>query len=129
MKRLKGNKIYFPKGRSEWTGTTEQKQTLKLTITSGGGMGGSQWRRFVKPQVIKEGLNWLEQLNGTEICINANYIVEIEKVNVITADYICTNHNFNMYNELCTVKVYTTYELEDISFVSEYKLMDEWTYR
>ena len=124
---LRGNKIFFPRGTSEWVGISDPKPLLKLTITSGGGMGGSRWERFVVPQTIKEGLNWFTTVDGEEICINSNYIVEIRPVDLYIAEYICTNHNFGLYNDLCEIAVYTSKDVEPI-LIAEYKELRKWTY-
>ncbi len=128
MRKLKTNKIYFPSSPSRWVGIADQKEALKLTITSGGGMGGSRWSRFIKPTEVKDGLNWYETIDGEEIKINGAYIVEVEKVTVIRADYISNNSNFGHNNKLCNITVYTN-RYNDVELISEYKDKDKWLYR
>lgn len=124
---LKADKIYFPKGTSEWVGITDPKPLLKLTITSGGGMGGSRWSRFIRPVEIQDGLNWVETVDGETIAINSSYIVEIRPVDLYIAEYTCTNSNFGLYNDLCEVAVYTGKDVEPI-LIAEYKELRKWTY-
>ena len=124
---LRGNKIYFPRGTSEWVGISDPEPLMKVTITAGGGMGGSRWERFVVPQTIKDGLNWFTTVDGEEICINSNYIVEIELVDLYVAEYICTNRNLNLNNELCEVAVYTKRGNEPV-LIDKYKMMSDWTF-
>ena len=128
IKRLKGNRIYFSSTPSRWVGISERIPVLKLTLTSGGGMGGSRWTRYIKPQKIEQGLGWYETVNGEEIMINGAYIVEVEKVDIITADYISNNSNLGHHNTLCTTVVYTDRNT-DVQLISEYKDKDKWLYR
>jgi len=128
IKKLKGNKIYFPRGTSEWVGHSTEK-ILRITITSGGGMGGSKWYRYIEPTQLQDmGLNVVKDINSKkEILVNSNNIVEAEAFDLITAKYTCTNPNFNLNNDLCTLKVLAD-DAEDIIFMHSYKSMEEWTY-
>ena len=129
IKHLKGDKIYFPMGTSKWVDNqpTNERLVLEVTITAGGGMGGSRWTRLIKPQQVKDGLNWYETIDGEEIAINTNYIVEVKKFYLYTVDYLCTNSNFGLNNSLEQVKVLVPLDVEPV-LVSQYKGMDEWTY-
>jgi len=127
IKHLRKNEIYFPYGVSKWVGIKNKEDVMELTITAGGGMGGSKWARLIKSTEIKEGLNWYKTIDGDEIAINTNYIVEVKKYQLICAEFLCTNHNFSLNNDLCEIKVLAPLGVEPI-LISEYKDTDEWTY-
>lgn len=127
IQHLRKNEIYFPYGTSEWIGIRHKEDVLELTITAGGGMGGSKWTRLIKPKEIKEGLDWYETIDGDEISINSNYIVEVKKYQLICAEFLCTNRNFGLDNDLCEIKVLASSGIEP-KLISEYKDMSDWAY-
>ena len=128
MMQLKSNKIYFPRGDSEWVGISNPKQMMRVTITAGGGMGGSRWERYIEPTTITDGLNTVTDINTSEeFIINSAYIVEIHTYDLYTCKYLCTNHNFNMVNELCSFQIYTDTGA-DVVLMDKYESMDKWCY-
>ena len=129
IKKLKGNKIYFPMGTSEWVGISDPIPMMRVTITAGGGMGGSRWERYIEPTSFTDGLNTVTDIiTGEEFIINSNYIVEVHSYSLYHCEYTCTNSNFGMVNELCEFYVYTN-NGEELVLVNQYKSMEDWTYR
>ena len=66
-----------------------------MTITAGGGMGGSLWYEYVRPETIPA--NTIAEfcdINGHEVSINTRYVVMVRKVTVVECATMCANHNF-----------------------------------
>ena len=98
MKKIPMNtsgKMGFPKTPSYWIGEPKYINAMEITITAGGGMGGSLWYEYVLPDIIpsNEIVEFCD-INNKKILINTRYIVSVREVTVVEFSTMCSNQNF-----------------------------------
>ena len=96
----------LPRTPARWMGAPKYTEILKLTVTCGGGMGGSRWPEYVR-RIPMNALPSNEMFIFTDIdgrtkIINTRYIVMVEQYTLVE----CTYYSENPYypKGLCTVK-------------------------
>ena len=70
-------KEYTP---SEWAGEPEYTKITRISMTSGGGMGGRHWYEYVRrlPEIPSNSIISATRYDGKEIKINTSFIVQAE---------------------------------------------------
>ena len=132
VRYLNGKTVYLPCTPSEWLSQPlpSVESCLKLTITSGGGMGGSKWKRFVKAiptDIIPSNqlMKFTNIITNEEIVINTSFIVEIKEMNFFKVSYHSDNKHVgvgdkNLY--FCTDKTNNK-----IMLSNKYRMISEYT--
>lgn len=78
----------------------KEKAVIKVTMTCGGGVGGSKWYEYIDCYMADlaglSGLMWFENYLGDDVLLNSQYVVKAEPVVIITLIEDVTQHcNFN----------------------------------
>ena len=104
-------------------------EMLKLTMTCGGGMGGSRWEEYIEEvtgdEMMGDQNEWVRNYLGEEIMLNPRFVVKMEKVAVIKVVEDITG--WKTYGSGPDGKQYlkTMYfeakPFEDITLVDDYK--------
>lgn len=96
ISKLNGKYVGFPCTPSRWTENPVYEKITVLTMTSGGGMGGSKWKEYVHrvnnipPNTIQE----YTRLDGKKIKLNSSYLVKAEDFTLVKIGYETSNSNF-----------------------------------
>ena len=132
VRKLHGKTVYLPCTPSKWLSELlpSVESCLKLTITSGGGMGGSRWKRFVKPMGLdiipsNQLVKFIDIINGEDILINTSFIVEAKEMNFFTVSFHTDNEHMGVGDKklyFCTDKDNT-----NIMLSNKYKSLDTYT--
>lgn len=96
--KLNGKYIGFPCTPSKWTHEPEYKKISVITMSCGGGMGGSKWREYVERIPMNNPLNGIQTftpIEGNDIRLNPQYMVKITNLTLVTVRYETTNSNFS----------------------------------
>jgi len=94
IKFFDGDIVKYPLTPCKWVGEPRYKTVLRLTVTCGGGLGGSRWFEYTTSQRAYEGLHTYRLVNGKEVQLNSMYIVKAERFYLMRVPYIHTNTNF-----------------------------------
>ena len=93
--RLKTYRVGTPVSPAHWIGKPRYEDWMELTVTSGGGMGGSKWHEYIQPQQLPSNqIIYVDTIDGHTIQINTAYIVKAEQVKIVFATYRSDNPNF-----------------------------------
>lgn len=95
--KLCGKYIGYPCTPSQWIAEPEYKKISVITMTCGGGMGGSKWYEYVERIPPHNKLNEIQTfttIEGKEIRLNPQYMVKIEDFTMVTVWYETTNQLF-----------------------------------
>jgi len=86
----------LPKTPARWDGDPVFTPITRITMTCGGGMGGSRWYEYVKrmPHSDMTGLKTVLDVDGKEKTVNTAYVVEMEDFTLVNCFYISNNSNF-----------------------------------
>lgn len=115
----KDGKVYFPNTPCEWLSKMTVTKVIVVTMTCGGGMGGSRWKEFLIDDDIKDGLHTYTRIDGVKIKINSKYVVRVVYgMYMAKVKYIHYNENFS---DTCGKEQ----ELYVLSDVKDMKLFDE----
>ena len=121
----KDGKVYFPQTHCEWVGKMTVKKVIIVTMTCGGGMGGSRWSEFLIADDIKDGLQTYTRIDGVKIKINSKYVVRVVyDMYMAKAKYIhynkCFSDTFGKEQELCVLS-----DVKDMKLCNEYHTLAE----
>ena len=94
LKKLREGKVYFPLTPCRWVGKPKVNEVYNITMSCGGGMGGSRWQEYVVDSNVKEGLNEYTTIEGKTITLNGRFIVKAERFYLVRVKYIHANTNF-----------------------------------
>ena len=93
--------IGVPMTPGRWKkGSQESKDGMLITVTCGGGLGGSKWNEVIIDGQIpawpdeKGGLCTLTRINGQRFLLNPKYIVNGEFVSIVSAVFVNENSNY-----------------------------------
>lgn len=94
-----GDKLYKPMSPSAWVSSEASYQpVLKLTMTCGGGLGGSRWEEFIKripfDEVCYGTFLVAETWDGKKLVLNKRYMVKAEMLTIASAVLRSENPNF-----------------------------------
>lgn len=93
--RLKTYTVGTPVSPAHWIGEPVYEDWLEVTVTAGGGMGGSKWHEYIHPQELpSNNIITVETIEGKTIQLNTAYIVKAEQVKVVFANYHIDNPNY-----------------------------------
>lgn len=101
--------LALPMTPSRWTGKIEYHPITKITVSCGGGIGGSRWDEYVDRielrDISTEKMLIVNTINGEERLINPHYIVTAENLTMASAVIDSQNPNFerglHRYRYLC----------------------------
>lgn len=119
MKKLTKKYIGFECTPSRWiTKEPSYEKVTQLTLSYGGGMGGTKETRYVKrvKEIIPNKMMTFIGLKGKEITINTNYIVKAENYTVVSAQHKTTNSH--------SKPIVTINKLIDDKYIGKIKLAD-----
>ena len=94
------NTLYRPMSPSVWVSEAVSYQPItKLTMTCGGGLGGSRWEEFIKRIPIENiccggDFSVVESWDGKKFLLNKRYLVKGEQLTIASAVLRSTNPNF-----------------------------------
>lgn len=94
--------IGFPRSPGYWAGKEEYKKVTIITMTCGGGLGGSKWEEiveYVSQTVLSNHMEKGKPLSvttydGRKILINLNYMVKAENFTIVEKKFYSNNTNF-----------------------------------
>ncbi len=113
---------------SKWLGEPVLTDVVRLTVTAGGGMGGSLWEYFLKDhssagigRAISDGEAIVgETIDDKYICINPQYVVKAEEFTIASAMFMCENKNFFRVPTECIRRWLLPYGTKVVILVGEY---------
>ena len=92
---LEDNVLSLPGSPAEWNGKPILRPITVITMTCGGGMGGSYWKEYVLQTKLKfpmgEMLYLIDATTGKEFTVNPRYVVKAENFILVEAHYSTTN--------------------------------------
>lgn len=132
IRTLQGKTVYLPCTPSKWLSESlpSVESCLKLTITSGGGMGGSKWNQYVRAKPLSripsnELVLFNDIITGEDILINTSFIVAIREMNFFKVSYHSANKHTGIGDKdlyFCTDKDNT-----NIMLSNHFKMISEYT--
>ena len=107
----------------------EMQGMLKLTMTCGGGMGGSRWEEYIEEttgdEMMSDQNEWVRNYLGEEIMLNPRFVVKMERVSVIKVVEDITNwkthHSGADGNQYLKTMYFEAKPFEKITLVDDYK--------
>ena len=92
MYELDHKRVGVPTTPSLWYAGPEYHRYLKVTMTCGGGMGGSRWEEYIEVQELPSNrLVPVKGIGGKAFQINTAYVVKVEPITVMSAAYMSHN--------------------------------------
>lgn len=102
ISKLNGKYVGFPCTPSRWTGNPLYEKITVLTMTCGGGMGGSKWKEYVLrvKNIPSNTTQEYTTLDGKKIKLNSAYLVKAEDFTLVKIGYETSNSNFYPENNV-----------------------------
>ena len=95
MNKLDHKNVGIPMTPGNWSSMPEYHKYLEVTMTCGGGMGGSKWKEYIEDQKLPSNqIIKVQDIGGKTFLINTAYVVKAELVTVVTAAYKSGNPNY-----------------------------------
>lgn len=122
-------KIYRTCSPSKLIAKYEMHGMLKLTMTCGGGMGGSRWEEYIEEitgdEMIGDQNEWVRNYLGEEIMLNPRFVVKMERVSVVKVVEDITSwktyHSGTDGNQYLKTMYFEAKPFEKITLVDDYK--------
>lgn len=102
------NEIYtkdvvgVPMTPGHWTDAPDSREVTRITMTAGGGMGGSKWtetvdsvsQRHIEEAMSKNLPLLVRTYDGRSVLLNLRFMVKAENFTMVTRHYESHNKNF-----------------------------------
>jgi len=124
MFRSSDGRIYYPLTPCVWTSKPTRRQIMDLTISCGGGMGGSKWHEYVFDNQVYNGLHGYQNINGDTIILNSAYIVKAEYTLLVKVSYKHDNSNYPATRGT-EQQLLVLSDSQVIKLIKEYKRLEE----
>ena len=127
---LNDKNVYYPCTPTKWTKKPTIEKCLVLTVSAGGGMGGTKWKEIVEYKPLKtipsnKLFSFIDILTKEEVLINTNYIVEIKVQTFITVSYFTENQHCNPgHNKIYFI---SNKNINEVCLINRFKSLSDYT--
>ena len=89
-------KMFLPNTPSKFVGKAKVIKVNKITMTCGGGIGGSSWSEYIVdfPDNVEQGLVKVTNYKGEKMTLNTRYVVKIADSQIVVIITDSQNPNF-----------------------------------
>ena len=128
-----GDELGFSLGNCEWVGKAKYTDAVQVTMSCGGGWGGSMWYYGLLDTTLDEIADAISDntklvkktIRGTTVCINPRYIVQAKPCTLIERSFV-TQHP-NARGVMLHYYILTPQD-HKVTFLNEYQSIDRFSY-